>query len=178
VRSLHKGTEDLVLDHYLEVLARKPGALPGATALHQARAAGTFTGRHQRYWDLARRRLGDSGGTRALIAVLLLHRTLPAGAVEAGMAAALGCDRIDADLVAVEARRQLDEAARAAGAAGTQQVTTTTGTTATVEALGEATPGVGGRAWSGPDTSTPDPRPEPDLSGYDELLPAAGGGAR
>ena len=103
-----------------------------------------------------------------MIAVLLLHRTLPAGAVQAGMAAALGCDRIDADLVAVEARRHLEKAA------GAQQVTTT-GTTATVEALGEATPGVGGRARSGPDTSTPDPRPEPDLSGYDELLPAAGG---
>jgi transposase len=52
-RSLHKGSEDLVLDHYLEVLARKPGALPGSTALAQARAAGTFTGLHQRYWDLA-----------------------------------------------------------------------------------------------------------------------------
>ena len=32
-RSLHKGTEDLVLDHYLEILVRKPGALPGSTAL-------------------------------------------------------------------------------------------------------------------------------------------------
>lgn len=173
VRSLHKGTEDLVLDHYLEVLARKPGALPGATALHQARAAGTFTGGHQRYWDTARHRLGDSAGTRALIAVLLLHRTLPAGAVEAGMAAALGCDRIDADLVAVAARRHLDEVA------STQQVTTT-GTTAAMEALPlleAAAPGMGvgmgGRAWLGGDT--PDTRPEPDLSGYDELLPAAGG---
>ena len=39
----HKDTEDLVLDHYLEVLTRKPGALPGATALAQARAAGAFT---------------------------------------------------------------------------------------------------------------------------------------
>ena len=35
-RSLHKGTEDLVLDHYLEILVRKPGALPGSTALAQA----------------------------------------------------------------------------------------------------------------------------------------------
>jgi hypothetical protein len=40
VRSLHKGTEDLVLDHYLEVLVRKPGALAGATALVAARASG------------------------------------------------------------------------------------------------------------------------------------------
>ena len=37
-RSLHKGTEDLVLDHYLEILVRKPGAMPGSTALAQARA--------------------------------------------------------------------------------------------------------------------------------------------
>jgi transposase len=29
-RSLHKGTEDLVLDHYLEILVRKPGAMPGS----------------------------------------------------------------------------------------------------------------------------------------------------
>ncbi len=36
-RSLHKGSEDLVLDHYLEVLARKPGALAGATAVVAAR---------------------------------------------------------------------------------------------------------------------------------------------
>ena len=41
-RSLHKGTEDLVLDHYLEILVRKPGALPGSTALAQARASGAF----------------------------------------------------------------------------------------------------------------------------------------
>jgi len=38
-RSAHKGTEDLVLDHYLEVLPRKPGALAGAPALVRARAA-------------------------------------------------------------------------------------------------------------------------------------------
>ncbi|GGW74445.1 hypothetical protein GCM10010381_69020 [Streptomyces xantholiticus] len=35
--------ERLDLDHYLEGLLRKPGALPGATALDQARAAGKRT---------------------------------------------------------------------------------------------------------------------------------------
>ncbi len=34
-RSVRKGTEVLVLDHYLEVLTRKPGTLPGAVALEQ-----------------------------------------------------------------------------------------------------------------------------------------------
>lgn len=108
VRSLHKGTEDLVLDHYLEVLTRKPGALAGATALASARASGTFTATHQRFWDAARKALGDAAGTRALIGVLLLHRTLPAAAVTAGMAAALTLRRLEPDLVAVEARRYLD----------------------------------------------------------------------
>ena len=42
-RLLGKGGSRLELDHYLETFVRKPGALPGATALEQARAAGTFT---------------------------------------------------------------------------------------------------------------------------------------
>jgi hypothetical protein len=104
-RSLHKYSEDLVLDHYLEVLSCKPGALPGSTALAAARASGVFTADHQRFWDAARRRRGDGAGTRALIGVLLLHRILPTDAVIAGMIAAAGLDSIDPDLVAVEARR-------------------------------------------------------------------------
>ena len=39
-RAAGKYAEILLLDHYLEVLARKPGALPGAIALARARAAG------------------------------------------------------------------------------------------------------------------------------------------
>ena len=104
-RSLHKGSEDLVLDHYLEVLIRKPGALAGATALVAARASGGFTPTHQRFWDAARRHLGDGAGTRALIGVLLLHRTMPGPALQVGMEAALRLGRFDPDLVAVEARR-------------------------------------------------------------------------
>lgn len=109
-RSLHKGSEDLVLDHYLEILVRKPGALPGSTALAQARASGAFTTAHDRFWEAARRRLGDGAGTRALIGVLLLHRALPAGAVIAGMTAAMTIGSVDVDVVAVEARRSLEPA--------------------------------------------------------------------
>jgi hypothetical protein len=64
-----------------------------------------FTADHQRFWDTARRRLGDGPGTRALIGVLLLHRTLPAESVITGMRAAVSVDSVDPDLVAVEARR-------------------------------------------------------------------------
>ena len=67
----------LVLDHYLEVLTFKPGALPGATALVQARATGSFTSAHEAFWAAARKAHGDGGGTRALIEVLLLHRHMP-----------------------------------------------------------------------------------------------------
>jgi hypothetical protein len=87
-RSRVRGGQVLVLDHYLEVLARKPGALPGSMALSQARATGVFTVAHEAFWTRARRLHGDSDGTRALIEVLLLHRHLPADAVIAGIRAA------------------------------------------------------------------------------------------
>ena len=100
-----KGEESLVLDHYLEVLAIKPGALLGATALARARAHKVFTDRHERFWVTARRRLGDRDGTRALIDVLLLHRTMHAADVLAGIDAALRAGSIDPAVVAIEARR-------------------------------------------------------------------------
>ena len=113
-RSLHKGSEDLVLDHYLEVLVHRPGALAGATALVSARATDVFTDRHQLFWDTARRKAGDRDGTKALIGVLLLHRTLPTEAVLAGIDATVAAGRCDPDLVAVEARRHLDSGRPAA----------------------------------------------------------------
>jgi len=100
-----KGDEVLVLDHYLEVLAIKTGAFPGATALARARAGGAFGAVHERFWREARRRLGDRDGTRALIEVLLLHRNIPADALVAGMARALSAGSIDAAVIAIEARR-------------------------------------------------------------------------
>ena len=54
-RAIGKGAKVLWLDHYLEILLRKPGALPGATALAQARAAGMFTAEHDAFWAAARK---------------------------------------------------------------------------------------------------------------------------
>ena len=104
-RSTVRGSSTLVLDHYLEVLARKPGALPGATALVQARAAGTFTLAHEAFWAAARKAHGDADGTRELIEVLLLHRHMRAVDVVDGLTAALTVGAVHADVVAVEARR-------------------------------------------------------------------------
>jgi hypothetical protein len=106
---MSKGAESLTLDHYLEVLARKPGAFPGATALDQARASGAFTALHERFWSEARRRLGDAAGTRALIGVLLAHRNLPRAAVISGIERALGVGSVDPEIVIVEARRAADD---------------------------------------------------------------------
>ena len=88
----------------LEVLQHKPGALGGSTALAHARNTGAFTGLHEGFWAESRKVNGDAAGTRELIDVLLLHRTMPTPAVLAGISAALTVGAVTADVVAVEAR--------------------------------------------------------------------------
>jgi transposase len=117
-RAVGKGTQTLELDHYLEVLRIKLGALAGATALHQARAAGRFTAVHDRFFEVARRRLGDKDGTKALVEVLLAHRVLPHEAVVAGIEAALAVGSIDPEVVIVEARRACERSGPPASIVG------------------------------------------------------------
>ncbi|MFG2681591.1 IS21 family transposase [Streptomyces sp. NPDC048392] len=93
------------LDHYLEILLVKPGAMAGSTALVTARENGSFTEVHEAFWAAARSAHGDAAGTRALIEVLLLHRRMPAATVQQGMAAAIRAGATTADVVAVEARK-------------------------------------------------------------------------
>jgi transposase len=104
-RAVRKGTEQLCLDHYLEVLNYKPGALAGSTALEAARSSGSFTDIHQRFWSAARRKLGDAAGTRALIEVLLAHRHVDHHVLVLGMERALSAGSVDPAVVLVEARR-------------------------------------------------------------------------
>jgi hypothetical protein len=104
-RSLTRGSQTLVLDHYLEILLHKPGAMPGALATAQARERGVLTAAHEAFWKRARRKAGDSGGTRALVEVLLLHRSLPFIAVHAALDTANRIGSADPALVAIEARR-------------------------------------------------------------------------
>jgi hypothetical protein len=96
--------QSIDLDHYLEVLTRKPGALPASCALAAARAQGVFTPAHDAFWDGARKAHGDRDGTLQLIEVLLLHRTMPPAQVIAGIRAATGAGAFTADVVAIEAR--------------------------------------------------------------------------
>jgi hypothetical protein len=104
-RAVGRHVEVLALDHYLEVLKAKPGALPGATALVQAKAAGLFTSTHQAFWDTARRSRGDAAGTRALIELLLAHRRLPTTVLLAAMTKAIEAGVTDPQVVLIDARR-------------------------------------------------------------------------
>ena len=91
---------------------------------------------------LTRRQLGDAPGTRALVGVLLLHRTLPPDAVTGGMDAAFAVGSFDPDLVAVEARRTM--------------LTATTPPAVAVPATASAAASID--------------RPAPSLTDYDQLL--------
>jgi hypothetical protein len=143
----------LDLDHYLEALVRKPGALPGATALEQARAAGKFTPVHDAWWAAARKSHGDAAGTRALIQVLLLHRHTAHEHVVAGLAAALQAGALTADAVALEARKAAD----ADDPAGQEPAPAAPSAVASLTARRL-------------DKLPPDARPLPSVAAYDQFL--------
>jgi hypothetical protein len=69
----------LQLDHYLDALSKKPGALAGSTALEQCRAQGGWPANYDRLWALLKERNGKQAGTRMMIDVLLLGREHGAG---------------------------------------------------------------------------------------------------
>lgn len=104
-RLTRRGESHDDLDHYLEILLRKPGALAGSTALATARAEGSFTAIHEAFWSAARAAHGDSAGTKLLIEVLLLHRHRAPEFVLAGIRAALELSSTSPELVAIEARK-------------------------------------------------------------------------
>ena len=154
-----RGASRLVLDHYLEILAGKPGALPGSTALAQARARRAFTATHEAFWQAARARHGDAAGTSALIEVLLLHRRLDDNAVLAGIRAALDAGSVAPDVVAIEARRcGLGTPSRPIQPAPPPH--RSPAALVTLQARQQAAR-----------TQRPDARPAPSVADYDQLLP-------
>ncbi len=155
------------LDHYLEVLRIKPGALPGSTVLARARAAGTFTTAHEAFWAAARKTDGDAAGTRQLIDVLLLHRSMDAADVVAGLTAALQVGAVTADVVAVEARRHQ----AAVGLGPNRELV------AAAPVLEQRVASLTQRRLSDPAAVVAglpaDTRPTPSVTGYDDLLTLA-----
>lgn len=69
-RSYGRGCEVLDLEHYLDVLERKPGAMAGSTPLEQWRKAGRWPECLDRIWRLLEERHGKGGGTREMIGLV------------------------------------------------------------------------------------------------------------
>jgi len=86
----------LELDHYLDALTRKPGAMAGSTALEQCRAQGRWPASYDRFWALLKDRQGKQDGTGAMIEVLLLSREYGAPRVRRAVEEALdmGCPNV------------------------------------------------------------------------------------
>jgi transposase len=95
----------LKLDHYLELLQRKPGALQGCVPLRQARDAGRWPECYDRLWQELKRRNGESEGTRRLLDVLMLHREARSEDVHTAVKLALAHHCFDAGAVSVLLRQ-------------------------------------------------------------------------
>jgi hypothetical protein len=69
-RSFERYRQVLDLEHYLDVLERKPGALAGSRPLQQWRESGRWPPSFDRLWQSLERRVGKQAGTRTMIELL------------------------------------------------------------------------------------------------------------
>jgi transposase len=92
-RSYGRYQEILDLEHYLDVLERKPGALAGSKPLERWRRLGRWPESYDRFWQGLIERHGRSAGTKAMVELLQLGRThgqlALRGAIDAALV--LGC---------------------------------------------------------------------------------------
>lgn len=97
-RSFGRYQHVLELDHYLETLLKKPGAMAGSTALEQWRAQGRWPAVYDRYWATLRERQGKQEGTRSMIEILMVGRERGWRRLEqtVGQALELGCFDVEA----------------------------------------------------------------------------------
>jgi transposase len=126
------------LDHYLELLALKPGALGRSLALRQERERGAWPPCYDELWQAIAAKVGPSEAARQMVDVLLLVREHGAAQVALAVRGALTAGAHDGRAVAVLAARA--ERAMPAPLVGLD------------DRLAAAGP------------------PQPDLSGYDQLL--------
>jgi hypothetical protein len=97
-RCYRRRQQILDLEHYLEVLRRKPGALAGSTPLVQWREQGRWKASHDRFWQILNHRQGRPNGTRAMIEVLTLGKQHGYDRLDQVLEIALelGCSDVDA----------------------------------------------------------------------------------
>jgi transposase len=83
----------LNLDHYLDVLSRKPGALAGSRPLEQQRQAGLWPESFDVIWQSLMERHGKSSGTKQMIDLLKLGKHNGHGRLQEAIETALatGC---------------------------------------------------------------------------------------
>lgn len=93
------------LDHYLELLARKPGALRGSLPLHQERERGSWPACLDELWQAIEAKVGASEAARQMVDVLLGCREHGSERVELAVRGALAAGAHDGRAVAVLARR-------------------------------------------------------------------------
>jgi transposase len=101
------------LDHYLELLARKPGALAGSLPLAQERCRGAWPSEFDELWRGIAARYGRSEAARQMVDVLMLVREEGAERVGLAVRGALAAGAFDGRAVALLARRREREPAPA-----------------------------------------------------------------
>jgi len=89
------------LDHYLELLRDKPGALEHSLALRQEREQGRWPDCFDALWTLLKERVGASEAARQIVDVLMLCRDHDPAVVELAVRGALTAGAIDGRAVAL-----------------------------------------------------------------------------
>jgi hypothetical protein len=92
-RSYGRHEDVLDLEHYLDVLERKPGAFAGSKPLEQWRRAGRWPTSYDRLWQALMERQGRQTGTKTMIELLQLGREQGFARLRVAIEAALklGC---------------------------------------------------------------------------------------
>lgn len=93
------------LDHYLELLARKPGALERSLPLRQERERGAWPRAFDELWRAIEARVGSSEAARQMVDVLLLAREHGPERTELAVRGALAAGAHDGRAVQILARR-------------------------------------------------------------------------
>lgn len=93
------------LDHYLDLLRAKPGALAGSLALSQERERGAWPPMLDELWGKIAGRYGPSEAARHMVEVLLLAREVGPEQMTSAVAGALAAGAHDGRAVALLARR-------------------------------------------------------------------------
>lgn len=88
-RCYQRRQQILDLEHYLDVLDRKPAALAGSKPLEQWRRQGRWPACYDAFWQRLVERHGRQHGTRAMVAVIALGKTFGYDRLQEAVAAAL-----------------------------------------------------------------------------------------